>query len=362
MMRTLTAGLRWAGFAVALLALGGSVLAQGAVPIGEAAAHVRRARCDAATELVRAAAAQEDLAGGRAAFITGVCLLNLGRPEEAERALLTVPRRHALLAGHALYYAAEARFRQERFQEAADAFGQAAAAVPEGPLPRRAMHRQAAALLQAGRAAAAVEVVRRLLRLPGGDDDAAWLLLGQAQEAAGRSEEAARAYVTAWWAFPRSPRAAEALLRLRHLKGRGVPSPALSPELHLRRGLALFQRQAYREAADALRTYLAARPNGPQAADAAYRLGRAAFALGRTAEASATLAQAVGVPGEHQPAAMYWLGRTLLRMGRRDPGNAVLRRLMQEHPRSEWAGSAYWLLAVIHEERQEWDRAEALFR
>lgn len=308
--------------------------------------EVRRGECDAVLPELHSLSDEAGPTGGRASYLLAHCLLQHGDVEAARQVFGQVAERFPPLADHARLYAAQSALQAGQSEEAALRLAQLLAATTIQPVARRARLMYADALIKAGEPEKAVVSLSRLLAEPLDDESYArtWWLLGQAAEGAGDRFLAIRAYAMAWWSVPDVAEADAAYQRLRDLQPDQIPVPPADARLQ-RAGRLVAAGEfavAERELAEALH-----QPSTPEiAAEAWYRLGILRL---RTRGAVYAFQQSAGIPGQHRPRALFWLGRALASDDRDREALAVWRRLADEDPESAWAPRAMLSLAAITE-------------
>jgi TolA-binding protein len=97
-------------------------------------------------------------------------------------------------------------------------------------------------------------------------------------------------------------------------------------------------------------------------AEASFHLGEAALAAGDTARALARFQEAAGVAQPRAADALYRLGFVHLGAGELEDAGSALTRLLAEHPGSELAGEARFLLGECAYRAQRFDEAARLFQ
>jgi len=353
--------LRRTGVASVLLLAAGVPVPAAAMPVlppfGLAAviAAVQRGRCDSALSDLRGLTARTDSTGARAEYLLAHCLLQQGELDAARAAFDRVAGRFPVLRAYALVYAGQAALEAGQVKEATARLEQVAADESAPPLAVRARVLLAEALIREGRYETAQAI---LLALPVDTlDDATfahvWWLRGRAAEGAGSRIAALRAYGMAWWGVPDAADASDALARLRDLDPDRPAAPP--PEARVQRAGRLM---AAGEFDDAEREFAAAlhEPMPPALeADAWYRLGILRL---RTGRASYAFQQAAAIPGDHQPRALFWLGRALTGEDREKRAEDNWRRLVRKFPASPWAPRAMLSLAALAELRNDFPGAQ----
>lgn len=309
-------------------------------------AAVHRGRCDAVLPDLRALSGRSGPAGGRAEYLLAHCLLQQGETEAARAAFDRVADRFPPLGMYARVYAAQAAMQGGHVDEATAGLEQVLADGSIPPLVLRARVMLAEALIQQGRYETARAI---LLPLPvDALDDAsaahAWWLRGRAADGAGDRALALRAYGMAWWSVPDAADAADALERLRDLRPDRVPVPP--PEARVRRAAHLMAAGEFTMAALEFATALHEPLPPPVASDAWYRLGILRL---RTDGASYAFQQAAAIPGDHQPRALFWLGRALAAEDRDGLAEETWRRVIREFAASAWAPRAMLALGGMAE-------------
>jgi soluble lytic murein transglycosylase len=318
----------------------------GAQPDLDAAARQRQETgCASALPALESLRSGANVEAGRAAYLAGVCLIQLNRHAEAAAAFAAAVS-HPTLRDHARIGLAHALARSGKAAEAVRVARDVVGDLPDGLLRGRAHMAVAEAELAAGDAAVALEAARAGARVRP-DDIRAWLSIGRAAEAAGRRREALRGYGRAAWAFPGDAREDDARAAMHRVLGRPMAAGDADRESRLRRGARLLQLGEWDLADIEFRAVTGTVATGPIAAEAWYRLGE--YRLGIDARGAHAAFRQAATLGWNTDAALYWAEQT----GRwsRQPQSArdaatMLHRLA---PRSRWT-SRYWYDAGLRAE------------
>jgi len=337
---------------LAVLLIVGMAGPAGAAPIlpplrlGQAVAAVHGGRCEAELPEIRRLSQQSDLSGARAAYLLAHCLLMGGEAQASVEAFDDVAARYAPLADHATFYAAQAAVEEDRPEAAGERLQRVIAGTQLPSLARRARLMYADVLLRLGEHERARDVVQQLLSDSLSDEASgrAWWLQGLAAEGGGDRALAIRAYHMAWWSVPEAADAGSALARLRALEPLRMPVPTAESRVERARRLVALGEfgEAERELASALHQPLAP----AAAAEAWYRLGL--LRLG-TPGAVYAFAQAAEGGTLERARALYWQGRALLSLGRRNAAWALWREVATSHASSSWAPRAWLSLGLSAE-------------
>jgi soluble lytic murein transglycosylase len=264
---------------------------------------------------------------------------------------------------YALYLQADSLTRLGDAEAAAAAATQAADRLPDGPIATLALLLAGEQASRAGKGAEAVALLRRFMeRHPDhGEVTRGRFMLAQALESSGLTADAAALYRQIWIRAPASPFADPASAAERALASRGVTLPPLAMRERLERAERLLA-GGRADTARAEAEVLASEGSEPESklralkvvAEAARRTGRHDLAARAVDQA---LAVAVG------PARAAWLleRARLQQRQNRDGALAVLRQVVQEHPRAPEAPDALALSARLLEEAGRGPEAEAVY-
>jgi soluble lytic murein transglycosylase len=269
----------------------------------------------------------------------------------------------APIADYALYLEADSLARLGDTEAAAVAAAQTAELFPDVPVTAPALLLGGEQASRAGKGAEAAGLLRRFVeRYPDhGEAMRARFMLAQALEASGPPADAAGLYRQIWLKAPASAFADPAAAGERALAARGVtlaPPTARERLERAERLLAGGRADAARAEADALAT----EPLEREVALRALRVaGEASRRTGKYDVAARVVEQALAIAVG--PARARWLleRARLQQRQSRDGALAVLRQIVQEHPKTPEAPEALALSARLLEEAGRGPEAEATY-
>lgn len=301
----------------------------------------------------------------RSLFFLGRALINRDRTDEAAAVMQRVPVEYPVLADYALFLLAEHFADRRRLSESVDLYHRLIENYPASSLVPKALARQGAVLLQAGRAGEAATVYRRVLaEFPLSDEaPAAGIGLGTALAAEGDLAASARELQNVLVRYPGAPDE-EVTARLDELRTRGVTVPALTAEEHYERAKRLFRSAHHDKALASLTSALAAEPAPAHRADILLRSGISLYHLGRRAEAASLLERLLSAraPDCRCDEALYWLGKSYSRLGLREDALASYGKLVRNYPDSEWADDALYHSGNVYRDAGDRKRSSAFYR
>jgi soluble lytic murein transglycosylase len=313
--------------------------------LAAAAQQRRHVGCAAALPTLEPLRSGASLESRRAAYLAGVCLIQVDRRAEATEAFEAAGE-HPTLRHHARIGVASALARSGRAVDAARIASDVAAGLPGGLVKGRALMALADAELAAGRATAALDAARAASHLRPADIHA-WMGVGRAADAAGRRVEALRGYGRAAWAFPGDASEDDARAVMQRMLGRPMASLDADPQSRLRRGVRLLQRGEWDLAEVEFRAITDAVRTGPVAAEAWYRLGE--YRLGVDARGAHTAFRQAAALGWRTDAALYWAEQTGRWSRQTQSARDAAATLQRVAPRSPWT-SRYWYDAGLRAE------------
>ena len=282
------------------------------------------------------------------------------RPGEAD-AYLRRARELAPDDPAALQNVAETQRKQGRYEEAIESYRAVLALDPEFAMAHAGM---GDALLRLQRHEEAVESLARSISLQPHPPPALLVLAGNASQALGRTEAAARYYRRALERDPLDAAARESMGALRLEQGRheeaiewfrkvlaGDPANALA---HGRLGASLFALNRHREAVESLERAIALGPESSNLGALHGLTGRALRALGRLDAAERHFLRAARIDPRN-PTPLVDLGRLHMARQRLDEADAYLRRARELAP-----GNPAVLHSVAEAQRQQGRHEEAI--
>lgn len=287
--------------------------------------------------------------------------LEARRWEEAERLFREAADDLPLMADYAFFWIGESAAKREAWPAAADAFGRAVQARPDGILSAGARYQAAESLGRAGRAKEAREAYDAFLDRNPNHPHAAKALLSSARIAA----ESGQFAVTGERVrkirvmFPLSPEEREAEILVRNLSASGI-DPALGGSDRLARARRLFDQKRYPAAAEEFLSLLKDIPS-----DTALRFAaRAQFARGRYSEAAGLFDRWVkrASTPEARAEGRWWVMRAYGRMDRLDRVDRVLAAFSDEEKEAVWYGRALILRGKLHLDEGNRETAKSSFR
>ena len=134
---------------------------------------------------------------------------------------------------------------------------------------------------------------------------------------------------------------------LRALKETASAAP-VAPKSPFEQGQEYYRSKRYNEAAQSFEAYLAASPDGAQAADAHYYIGEALLATGRNEDAILKFDRVIKKypKSDKYPMCLLRQGQAFISLGDKETGRIILQRLVKEAPGSEAASKAKGLLGA----------------
>lgn len=224
-------------------------------------------------------------------------------------------------------------------------------------LLQQARYLAAETAVSTGDARAAIAHLEALLSTDPLDAPRALLALARAHEAAGEMQAADILYTRIYYEHPLATQAAEARKALA-ARTAGAPMMAERAVLEFGRGERLFNA---RERAEAQRAFEAALPHltGDVRAMAELRLAELHVHAGR--HAAARQALAAHLKGPREAEARYFDLMALRGLGRHDAFVSAVRRLVDDHPDSSWAGDALNALGTYYILEDDDDAAARVF-
>lgn len=345
-------------FAVCALSLASSVLpAQPSQQSWEAILEqVRLGEYHRAAGALQASAGNPSIPEKRAAFLLGYVLFKLERFEAAIPSLEKVALEEPLLADYALFLLAESHRRLGRGQEAIFALTRLLREHSDSLLIERALRQLAQAYGELGdldRAAAAYRAY--LDGFPSSPArPAVSLALAEVLLRAGQLEEAEKLLRRLYLMEPgrKEAQQAKALLST-------IPAKPFSLDERFERGIVLYRVGLYSQAIAELSPF-ALWPLS-HAGKARFFIGMSAFQQREYERAASAFATLIGEASPFQAEALYWLGKSLIRLGKPKEALDVLERLRTTFPRSTWADDALYLMGVTHEEQGGVEQALMLY-
>jgi TolA-binding protein len=331
--------------------------------------------------LAAAASGLTDDAAAEAALLDATALVELKKPAEAAKVLITLDRGHPKWPrrDEALLLLVRAQ------RETGDKAGAIAAAerlVAEFPTAKHAdvaWYRLGQARQDAGRHEEAIQAFGKARELKPKGPRAAWCLLssGWCHEAKGRLDAAVKAWTELLDGYPDSTAAVPALLARadarqrkadfqggladaravldRKVAGKSLDADAV-PEALLLEGLCLSGLKQYAEAAAAFKKRLDAQPDGPATDRAMFEMGAAQSLAGRGDDAASTFTAFVKRFPESAYAADAWfeLGEQAWNTGRHAEAASAYRAAVDRAEADAKAGKANAALAEQARHKLAW--------
>jgi soluble lytic murein transglycosylase len=284
-------------------------------------------------------------------FMLGMALSRLGDWEKSAQYLGRATESFPLLADHALYNRASALYRLARYPEAVTILQILLKNYPDSPLTRSAEKLQADILFENGSFPEARDAYGKYIgKYPSGTNSLEALYrVAISREKTGDISSAVASLRNLWLNYPASAIAGKAEADLRRLAETGGGATTYSADELMRRGSVLCDLGEY---GNAIKTFVAI-PLEDQKADFISRLtlkiGQARFKARRFREAEQTFSQLVakktGQGLAHE--SMFWLAKSLDRIGREDEAFAIYEKLAEAAPGSPLADDALLAAAFI---------------
>lgn len=296
----------------------------------------------------------------RALFLSEQAFIRLGNISNAESLMLRIRGEYPELADYAVFALAECHYNEGRYTEAAALFHVVERDYAKSSLVARAGYKRAAALLEAKAAAQAAEVFQKLLDDADSDVAAGSALgLAQALAAAGRADDAARAYQNVWINYPGNSFDDEVAQKLESLKKDGTSIPKLSAQELYQRGFNLFASKQYDKALESFKLFLGKGKGSSEIPEALFKSAVSAYMLGKRAEAATTLETLVKRYPTHArvPEALLWTGRSYSKLGDWDRARKAFGKVLGRFPKSESADDALFYMGNIYRELNDTDKA-----
>lgn len=287
--------------------------------------------------------------------------LDARRWEEGERLFREASDDIPLMADYAFFWIGESAARREAWSAAADAFGRAVQARPDGVLSADARFQTAESLERAGRGRDAQEAYDSFLNRHPNHPHTAKALLSSARIAAesGRFAAAGERVKKIRVMFPLSPEEREAAILARRLSASGI-DPALGGPDRLARARRLFDQKRYPAAAEEFLSLLKDLPS-----ETALRLAaRSQFARGRYSEAASLFDRWVkrASTPEVRAEGRWWVMRAYGRIDRLDKVDLVLAAFADEEKDTVWYGRALILRGKLQLDEGNREEARSSFR
>jgi soluble lytic murein transglycosylase len=263
------------------------------------------------------------------------------------------------LADYAQYYAGVAQFELSRLADADATLTRLVARDLQGYLKELAVARLAEVALARRDAGRAEDLLEDLSEEKVSFPQEVFLRLGRAEEAVGHRDHALAAYRRVYYDFPLSAQANDAQAGLERLNGPALAAPDRYAR-ELARAELLFGARRYAQARAGFAP-LAGLARGADKQLISLRLAECDYYLDRhRASRDALRPHLDGGPREAE-ARFFHLSATLA-LGDRAAYVSLARKLVADHPQSEWAAETLNNLASHYIRIDEDDQADAVFR
>ena len=302
--------------------------------------------------------------GGRAGYLLGIINLQQKKFGQAETAFGQAADKLPVLADHAYYYRAVARFLAGAYPAAIQGFDELLTRFPTSSLRGLALFWQAESLWGM-RSPDAPAAFHRYLEEYGQGAHAAqaWFDTGESLSQLGRWADAAQAYRRVRWGFEGSPFWQPAWTRLTALAAaHPLPPDATPPEVFYQRAVAdIGTGDVVSARTELLR--VVSMPGGWRLADEAlYQLGVIGYNRGRFDEATSYFWRDAALYSVHGDDSLFYLVRIALQRKREGDALSAARRLIHDYPKSSLAPRALYAIAEVREDKGALGPALGLYR
>ncbi|OGW45527.1 MAG: hypothetical protein A2X57_09390 [Nitrospirae bacterium GWD2_57_8] len=297
----------------------------------------------------------------RSLFLLGRVFIAQDKAGMAEAVMVRVAAEYPELADYGFYLLAEYHQSGGRPAEAAKHYRRISESYPDSFWLVQSRIKLGQSLFDAAVYSQAAEAFEYFLKTHPRSDSCPdmGVGLGRSLAAAGKPDQAARAYVDLYVRYPGSPTDEEVEKALAELKQKGAAVPELTAEEQYERAKNLVKAKQHEKALRSFELALERDPEHPRKADVLLRSGIALFHLGRRSEAAAALeGMANGskaAPGSAE--ALKWLARSYSRLGKREEAVGSYLRLIANYPDHEFADEALYLVGNIYRDAREAKKA-----
>ena len=308
-------------------------------------------------------------------FMQGQALRALQKWPEATQVFSRAAEVHPTLGDYALYYQGEALQMAGEGVKSSEVFKSLVTLHPKSLLVPQAKLKMAELYLQGGEYLRTAEVGESLLRESPQKDYSAQALnfLGQAREGLGQWAEAIRAYQELWLKYPLHPLAKQAKARWDSLIGeKKLAEEKIPPEALFRRSLQLYQALLYEAALEEMeriegfspRAYPERYAGERWMDDLYFHRGMCFFRLKKYGQAAELFNLIVQNSRNEEMAekALFYMIRSLFRVGRNEEALHAFSLLQGAYPRGAFMDQALYLRARIFEEKEDLPQAISFYR
>ena len=240
---------------------------------------------------------------------------------------------NSALADYAFYYRAECEAATNAKGDALRDYASLAAKHGDSLMARSSRLRAADVAIGSGDPGRAIKDLARMVESK--DADAIYIT-GQAYEASGKTDQAAKLYRTIYYELPATAASPQAEARLGALGASPKEKPGSAEEERLRVD-ALFDSQQYWDAARAYQDLVAGFPDLERRDDIQLKLGVSLLNSKQPAQAVLPLSKVSSRSPELHAEALFRQADALRRSNRAAESAAVVDRLLSQYSRSRWA-------------------------
>jgi soluble lytic murein transglycosylase len=289
-------------------------------------------------------------------------LLAERQPTEAIRLLKAAQQELPVLEDYIRFWIADALLKNGDTQQAAALLESVPETAPETLLLNRVAYRAGETWYKAGQCRKAMEWLSRAVGRGPQDTAApsALLNLADCQMRDSRSADAVTALRQIWAQYPQSLEAREAEIRLARSAAGGIWRPA--PDDLYARTLSFLTLSLYEEAIETIQAFLAAAPSHVRRGEVRLKLGAALVRVKRYEQARSVFQELVEERVAESGDAAVWLARVYLRQGDGERLASLPQSLTRAPLSSEQRAAIQMLVAVRHDDEEQYDQALSVYR